>query len=104
LTKGNPLSKFAQKEMISKGPILMSTKPKLTLYIGQGCRFCQRVTDYLAQHPMEIEIKDAWADEAINQEMVSLTGSTQVPCLRMDDSFMHESLDIIDKLAFLQKS
>lgn len=82
----------------------MSTKPKLILYIGTGCRFCKRVTDYLEQHPLQIEIKDAWADEAVNQEMVALTGSSQVPCLKIDDTYMHESLDIIEKLAELQKS
>lgn len=81
----------------------MNTKPKLTLYIGKGCRFCQRVTDFLAANPMEIEIKDVWHDEAANQEMLALTGSSQVPCLKMDEAFMHESLDIIDKLTELQK-
>lgn len=82
----------------------MNTKPKLTLYIGKGCRFCQRVTDFLAQHPMDIEVKDAWANESVNQEMVALTASSQVPCLKIDDTFMHESLDIIAKLTELQKS
>ncbi|HRE30407.1 MAG TPA: glutaredoxin [Candidatus Berkiella sp.] len=78
-------------------------KLKLTLYIGNGCRFCKKVTDYLEQHPMDVEIKDAWANEAINQEMVALTGSTQVPCLKIDNAYMHESLDIIDKLTEIQK-
>jgi len=52
---------------------------------------------------MDVEIKDAWANEAINQEMVALTGSTQVPCLKIDNAYMHESLDIIDKLTEIQK-
>lgn len=82
----------------------MHTQPKLTLYIGKGCRFCQRVTDFLTQHPMDIEIKDAWSDNHINQEMLALTGSSQVPCLKIDNDFMHESLDIIAKLTELQKS
>lgn len=82
----------------------MSTKPKLTLYIGNGCRFCQRVTDFLAANPMEIEIKDAWLDAAVNQEMQALTGSSQVPCLKIDETYMHESLDIIQKLTELQQA
>ncbi len=81
----------------------MTTMPKLTLYIGQGCHFCKRVTDFLEQHPMPIEIKDTWQDEAVNKEMIALTGSSQVPCLKIDDIYMHESLEIIDKLAQLQK-
>lgn len=80
----------------------MSAKPKLILYIGKGCHFCKRVTDYLEKNPQEIEIKDAWSDDAANKEMLALSGSSQVPCLKIDDSFMHESLDIIEKLAELK--
>lgn len=82
----------------------MTTMPKLILYIGKGCHFCKRVTDYLEKNPLPVEIKDAWADEAVNQEMIALTGSSQVPCLKIDERFMHESLDIIDKLTDLRKS
>lgn len=82
----------------------MSTKPTLTLYIGKGCRFCQRVTDFLAANPMDIIIKDVWHDEAANQEMLALTGNSQVPCLKIDDDYMHESLDIIEKLTELQRA
>ncbi len=74
------------------------TTPKLTLYIGGSCRFCARVTDYLQQNPMDIVIKDVWADNAAQKEMLELTGSSQVPCLRMGDAYIHESLDIIEKL------
>ncbi len=77
---------------------------KLILYIGGTCHFCARVTDYLKQHPMDIEIKDVWADDAANQEMLSLTQRTQVPCLRMGDNYMFESLDIIEKLKEIKKS
>ncbi len=77
----------------------MATTPKLTLYIGGTCHFCARVTDFLKTHPMDITVKDVWKDEKANQELLALTkGKTQVPCLRMDDTYMHESLDIIEKL------
>ena len=82
----------------------MTARPTLTLYIGKGCHFCKRVTDYLEKNPLSIEIKDAWGDEAVNQEMIALTGSSQVPCLKIDDTYMHESLDIIDKLAEFRKT
>lgn len=74
------------------------TIPKLTLYIGSTCPYCQRVLDYLKQNPMDITVKDVWSNDTAFEEMKSLTGRTQVPCLRMDNAYMHESLDIIDKL------
>lgn len=81
------------------------TNPHLTLYIGGTCRFCAKVLDFLQQHPMDIQIKDVWSDDNANQEMQALTGGrTQVPCLRMDDNYMHESLDIIEKLRAIQAS
>lgn len=72
--------------------------PHLILYIGKTCPYCKRVLDYLQQNPIPIEIKDVWSDEKANQEMLTLTGRSQVPCLRIDDNYMHESLDIIEKL------
>lgn len=102
MTIQEAFSKF-ESQLMPQG-FFMSTKPKLTLYIGKGCRFCQRVTDFLAANPMEIEIKDAWLDEAVNQEMLALTGSSQVPCLKIDETYMHESLDIIQKLTELQQA
>jgi glutaredoxin len=76
---------------------------KLILYIGDTCHFCQRVTDYLDKNPMDIEIKDVWHDEKAYQEMFALTKRTQVPCLRIGDNFMHESLDIIEKLKAIRQ-
>ncbi len=80
------------------------TTSKLTLYIGDTCRFCARVMDFIHQNPMEITIKDVWHDKTALAELVALTGRSQVPCLRMDDAFMHESLDIIEKLKSLESS
>lgn len=80
------------------------TFPKLILYIGSTCPYCARVTDFLRQNPMDIEIKDVWSDEAANQEMLALTGRSQVPCLRIGNSYMHESLDIIEKLKEIRKA
>ncbi len=74
---------------------------RLVLYIGKGCKFCDRVLDYLKQNPTEIEIKDVWGDDEAFEELKALADRTQVPCLKIDDSFMHESLDIIAKLKTL---
>lgn len=74
------------------------TYPTLTLYIGSSCRFCARVLDYLKENPLPITIKDVWSDEAALEELNALAGKTQVPCLKINDAYMHESLDIIEKL------
>ena len=80
------------------------SSPKLILYIGNTCRFCIRVMDYLKQHPMQIEIKDVWTAQAAAQELLTLTGRSQVPCLRIGEMYLHESLDIIEKLKTLQNA
>jgi|TARA_Y100000031_G_C8219663_1_gene385225 glutaredoxin 2 len=42
----------------------------------------------------------------IKKELLELAGFPQVPCLKIDDNYMHESLDIIEKLKniFLKKT
>lgn len=89
------------KFKLLKREIKMSL-PKLTLYVGNGCPYCKRVTDFLETHPMNIEIKEVWSNEAAAAELMALTGKGQVPCLKMDDEYMHESLDIIEKLKVLE--
>ncbi len=71
---------------------------KLTLYIGDTCPYCARVMEYLQLNPMEITVKDVWHDKTALAELNALTGRSQVPCLKMNDDYMHESLDIIEKL------
>jgi len=81
------------------------TNPTLTLYIGNGCPFCRRVLDYLDQHPMPVKIIDVWSDDKALAELKQLAhGRTQVPCLKIDADYMHESLDIIEKLKALKVS
>ncbi len=88
--------------MAAFGILIMTKKHQLTLYIGTSCVYCARVTHFLSMHPMEITIKDVWKDEKANQELLLLTGGKkQVPCLKIDDTYMHESLDIIEKLKTL---
>lgn len=80
------------------------TQPKLTLYIGTTCTYCAKVMNYLRENPLEIEIKDAWADESVKEELLAMTdGRTQVPCLKIDDGYMYESLDIIETLKEIRK-
>lgn len=77
----------------------------MILYIGTTCPYCKRVTDYLKEHPLKvpIQIKDVWTDEAAEQALFQLAGRTQVPCLQIGEKYMHESLDIIQKLQSIEE-
>lgn len=75
---------------------------KLKLFIGLGCPFCTRVTNFIEAHDIKIDVVDVWTNDAGFREMLQLSGSRQVPCLKIGDSFMLESLDIIAKLKELE--
>lgn len=74
------------------------TIPKLLLYSRASCPYCRRVTQFLAENNIHIEVKDVGMDKSAYQDMLQLSGTTQVPCLKIDNGFMLESLDIIDYL------
>jgi len=69
--------------------------PELTLYLTAWCPFCVKVKNYLKRRGIEVAEKDTSADPQARQELISLTGRTQVPCLVIDGSPMLESNDII---------
>lgn len=71
--------------------------PPMTLYVGNGCKYCVRVLDFLKEHPLPVEIKEVWDHPAAFEELKQIAGKTQVPCLKIGDEIMHESLDIIAK-------
>lgn len=72
--------------------------PKLILYIGFSCPFCQKVMLFMAENQIDITVIDVWEDEAEFKKLRSLSGKTQVPCLQIDDDYLLESDDIIKKL------
>jgi len=82
-----------------KGRKNVNTKD-LILYVGGGCPYCTKVTNFLSQNNISIPIKDVWNDSASKKELLAMTGGKgQVPCLKINEKeYMHESLDIINKL------
>ena len=72
----------------------------LTLYHFQGCPYCARVRDFLAQQSIAIPMKDTHANPAYQEELIKISGKPQVPCLIIDGKALYESLDII---AWLKK-
>lgn len=74
----------------------------IQLYFDPGCPYCVRVLDFLEKEDIPYEAKkiSLGRDSETRQELVSLSGRTQVPFL-VDperDVRMHESMDIIDYL------
>ncbi len=80
---------------------MTATKPRhLALYQFASCPFCVRVRDALCRLGLDIEIRDTARDRRYQNELVTATGKTMVPCLRIEASagdvqWMHESADII---------
>lgn len=70
--------------------------PKLTLYYFDGCPYCGRVRQFIAENKIKIPMKDTHRDPAAREELIRVGGKAQVPCLVIDGQVLYESLDIID--------
>lgn len=68
------------------------------LYQFPECPFCQRVLMKMQDLGIEIPVKDTRRDSEAREELIQLTGRTQVPCLVIDGKPMLESADICDYL------
>ncbi len=71
---------------------------ELVLYKFNACPYCQKVMDYLKQHPLPLTYKDIRQEPALREELVSLGGKGQVPCLVVDGTPMYESDEIVKYL------
>ena len=69
--------------------------PNLTLYLTTWCPYCIKVKNYLKSRGINIAEKDTSEDPAARQELINMTGRTQVPCLSIDGKPLLESNDII---------
>ena len=72
--------------------------PELTLYYRPLCGYCARVLRYMQDNQISIPTKNVSASAENRQELIGLSGGTQVPCLMIDGKPMFESKDIIDWL------
>lgn len=69
-------------------------EPSLTFYYTPWCYFCQKVLKYLDRVHKVVPMKDV--DYYANkEELRSIGGKTQVPCLVIDGAALYESNDII---------
>ena len=71
---------------------------KYTLYQFPECPFCQLVLRELDKLDVEMPTKNTRTDSEARQELIELTGKTQVPCLVINGEPLLESSDIVDYL------
>lgn len=71
----------------------------LKLYMFETCPFCRKVIREIeSSNRNDIEFRDIHKNEEYRQELISVGGKEQVPCLFIDGKPMYESDDIIQWL------
>lgn len=71
---------------------------KLKLYYRPMCPFCRKVLSFTEENNVSLELKDISGNPEANEELMSIGGKTQVPCLVIDGKPLYESDDIIQWL------
>jgi len=69
---------------------------QLVLYKFDSCPFCMKVMRYLQERDISIPMKDILIDTAARDELITIGGKSQVPCLVIGDQPLYESDDIIN--------
>ncbi len=69
----------------------------MALYFKPTCPYCLKVLNYMRANDIEMEMRDTF-DAGNRDELMRLNGTTQVPCLVVDNEPMLESDDIIEYL------
>ncbi len=71
----------------------------LKLYMFETCPFCRKVINELEKTGRkDVVFCDIRKDDKYRQELISVGGKEQVPCLFIDGRPLYESNDIIDWL------
>ena len=68
---------------------------KLELYYFPQCPFCAHVLHEIRNLEINVTLKDTRENPAYREELITLTGKTQVPCLVVDSKPMFESMEIV---------
>ena len=69
------------------------------LFYKPTCPFCKKVLNYMEEHGIDLPLRDVSTDVASRDELLSVGGKTQVPCLFIDGKPLYESGDIIEHLS-----
>ena len=71
---------------------------KITLFYSPSCPFCSKVLEHIHQHAIPCTLADLSQLPAYKTELLEFGGKAQVPCLKIDDTFLYESDSIIQWL------
>jgi len=69
-----------------------------SLYQFNACPFCIKVRRAMRRLNLPIELKNVNIDQDLKKELIAQGGSSKVPCLKIKDTWMYESDDIIKYL------
>ena len=69
------------------------------LYQRITCPYCRKVLRYMEQAGIQLPMRDT-TDPEVLEELITLGGKAQVPCLMINGKALYESDDII---AYLQE-
>jgi glutaredoxin len=67
---------------------------EISLFYRPTCPFCQKVIAYMDKHQIILPMEDI-SDKEQQQQLVSIGGKSQVPCLVINGKALYESDDII---------
>ena len=68
---------------------------ELTLYYRPTCPFCSKVYEFLKSKNIDIPLKNILESTEYQEELISIGGKSQGPCLIIDGKALYESDDII---------
>lgn len=68
---------------------------KIQLYYAPYCPYCKKVLNFMKEEGIEFECLDTSADEKVKEELITIGGKHQIPCLVIDGEALYESDDII---------
>ncbi len=68
---------------------------QLTFYYTPRCPFCLKVMRFMDEHSIKLPMKDC-TEPKNAQELISIGGKRQVPCLVINGEAMYESQEIIE--------
>ncbi len=75
----------------------MAYLENLVLYYSPTCPYCTKVLAYMQNQDIACEMKNTM-EPGVKDELISIGGKGQVPCLVISGSPMYESNDIIQYL------
>ncbi len=78
-----------------QGSRLSSGKQELILYYASYCPYSQKVLSYLTQIGKTLPMRSLEAHPEAREELKTLGGKAQVPCLVIDGKPLYQSDDII---------